>query len=83
MLSNTQKTAVNFQAVTGTLQKSHPKSFFVIFHHNSEYARELYRDPDEKYYDDVQALIILQSMLMVDGKIMAEVINPKYLLEEE
>lgn len=39
--------AINIKPTcSGTLQKSHPRSFFKWFHVNSQYMKELYEKPN-------------------------------------
>lgn len=85
MLDNVNSQSVKINAVSGSLQKSHPKSYFKIMHCKSElwstFANEVsagytYSDRPNKEYT------ILQVMLMQDGYIVVEVVKTEvYLLE--
>lgn len=65
-------------AVSGTLVKNHPKSFFERFHLNSEYAKQaLSSEPHirETRYSPKTPVIVLQIMVVGDMEVIAEIVR--------
>jgi len=86
---------LNINAVSGTLIKSHPKSFFKILHSNSELADTIFNpEPtmdigERKSYDyhkrETVSIIVLQTMLTGSDKydIMIEIVRESDYLNVE
>lgn len=81
----------NINAVSGTLVKNHPNSFFKRFQLGSSYGKDvLSEEPhifeEGKYRDEKINVIVLQVMLAGgDNEIIAEIVREKdyYLYSEE
>lgn len=72
--SHTSSTNIN--AVSGTVVKNHPYSFFKRFHLNSEYAKKIL-GPTPMYtvgYRDIKA-VVLQIMVVGDMEVVAEIVD--------
>ena len=73
---NNVSTKIKINAVGGTLVKNYTKSFFVRFHMNSDYARQLLCEhphiSDYNRYSQTP-VVVLQVMLCGDKELMAEV----------
>lgn len=72
--SHTSNTSIN--AVSGTVVKNHPYSFFKRFHLNSEYAKKIL-GPTPMYtvgYSDIKA-VVLQVMVVGDMEVVAEIVD--------
>lgn len=72
--SHTRNTSIN--AVSGTLAKNHPYSFFKRFHLNSEYAKKIL-GPTPMYtvgYSDIKA-VVLQVMVVGDMEVVVEIVD--------
>lgn len=72
--SHTSNTSIN--AVSGTVVKNHPYSFFKKFHLNSEYAKKIL-GPTPMYtvgYSDIKA-VVLQVMVVGDMEVVAEIVD--------
>ena len=72
--SHTSSTNIN--AVSGTVVKNHPYSFFKRFHLNSEYAKKIL-GPTPMYtvgYSDIKA-VVLQIMVVGDMEVVAEIVD--------
>ena len=72
--SHTSSTNIN--AVSGTVVKNHPYSFFKRFHLDSEYAKKIL-GPTPMYtvgYSDIKA-VVLQVMVVGDMEVLAEIVD--------
>lgn len=72
--SHTSSTNIN--AVSGTVVKNHPYSFFKRFHLNSEYAKKIL-GPTPMYtvgYSDIKA-VVLQVMVVGDMEVVVEIVD--------
>lgn len=72
--SHTSNTSIN--AVSGTVVKNHPYSFFKRFHLNSEYAKKIL-GPTPMYtvgYSDIKA-VVLQVMVVGDMEVVVEIVD--------
>jgi hypothetical protein len=85
--TTTQSQSLNINAVSGTIIKSHPKSFFKKFNINSNYAKRVFSENPciveyrwRRRYDESweevekgeKEVVILQTMLCGDGVVLAE-----------
>lgn len=61
------KQSVSISAVSGTIVKTHPKSFIRVLHINSPLAKE--------YFSEGSRLVALQVMNTHDGYVFAELVN--------
>lgn len=75
---------LNINAVSGSILKNHPKSWFITFHLDSNYAKQIlvgggHRARRNEYpYDDPEHdIIILQMMLCGDMQVIAECVYRK------
>ena len=75
---------IKVNAVSGTLIKSHPKSFFKVFHMDSQYARNLFSEKPFVHVEwkDIE-VVVLQSMLTGNDKfnMIAEIVFEKEYLD--
>ena len=69
--TNSNKTTID-APTQGIIQRTNEKSFFLIMHYNSELSSEIFASKP-KYRD--KDISILQVLLMVDGRIMVEIVN--------
>lgn len=69
---NIKQTITNLPS--GTLMKTHPKSWFKMYHLESPFANRLHAE-------DV-GIIILQSMLVGDKEVLSELVDKKEFLNE-
>ena len=73
-VGGSSNTSIN--AVSGTVVKNHPYSFFKRFHLNSEYAKKIL-GPTPMYtvgYSDIKA-VVLQVMVVGDMEVVAEIVD--------
>jgi len=59
---------INSQSASGSIGKTHPKSFFQRFHINSDYAARMRRNEED---------VILQVLVCYDGYMIAETVKAK------
>lgn len=72
--STSTRNVQKFNAVSGTLVKSHPKSYFMLGHANSNNTSFL--------MGEFRSTVVLQAMLIGDMYLMYEVVNEEdYQLE--
>lgn len=74
------RTTLDFNAVSGTIFKSHPKSIFVWFQYGSETQKNLMgANPlynfDNQYLNSKEPTILLQMMLTGENRVIAEIIK--------
>ena len=73
-VGGSSNTSIN--AVSGTVVKNHPYSFFKRFHLNSKYAKKIL-GPTPMYtvgYSDIKA-VVLQVMVVGDMEVVAEIVD--------
>lgn len=77
-------------ACSGILQKSHPNSFFRMFHKNSKMADWIFdeepclkRGDRQGGYDKYMDVIVLQVMCYGDNEFLCELLDAEELNEEE
>lgn len=82
-------TRVNINAVSGTLLKNHPRSFFKTLDMESQYGKNILSD-DPHYYDEKRdfgdrtvKVVVLQAMLCGDNKVMCEIVEEKFYIIED
>lgn len=59
---------------SGTLMKTHPKSWFKMYHLGSPFANMLHTEDGD--------IIILQSMIVGDKEVLSELVDKKEFLKE-
>lgn len=64
------KQSVSISAVSGTIIKTHPKSYIARFHIDSQRAKEVFKEGGE---------VVLQAMNSHDGYLLVEIISSKDL----
>jgi len=69
------------QAVSGTLQKSHPKSLFKIFQNQSRMSELLFFKGTLTDEYNATKYIVLQAMLMNDNWLMIEIVDELLFIE--
>ena len=74
MLNSYTNNKFNFDinAVSGTLRKSHPKSRFLV--RNADSSTYVFDNEPTDYYHG-NKIVVLQCMLIGDGKCIVEVVN--------
>lgn len=71
-------------ACSGLLQKSHPKSFFLMFHKNSKMADCIFdEEPCLKRGNEYMDVIVLQVMCYGDNEFLCELLDARELDKEE
>lgn len=69
---NIKQTITNLPS--GTLMKTHPKSWFKMYHLDSPFAN--------KIHDEKSVVVTLQSMLVGDMKVLSELVKKDDFLKE-
>ena len=69
--------STHINAVSGTLVKNHPSSFFSSFHLNSKYSERILCDKPYIYDDERMRIpiIVLQIMVVGDMEVIAEIVK--------
>ena len=76
-INNSFRQSFNFNAVSGTLIKSNPKSKMVRFHMNSSFARNFFDEDKPSYVSEGKYIdiVVLQVMLCGNEEFLAEFIT--------